>query len=241
MKVVKELRKHCLVYMAVLGCFLLVSILGSKAVTAISENAPMTNRTCIIIDAGHGGEDGGAVSCTGALESNINLEIALKLNDLLHLLGVETKMLRTTDTALSITGTTISARKASDLRERVRIINETKNGIMISIHQNQYPESRYSGAQVFYTDSQGSKALASQLQSSLVNILNPGSNRKIKKSDGVYLMQHIKCTGILVECGFLSNPREEALLRQADYQRKLCVVIAASCSTFLNNPGLTMN
>ncbi len=233
MKSAAQMRKHILSYILVLFLFILLAMMGSQAVTVISQQSTMKNRTCIIIDAGHGGEDGGAVSCTGVFESNINLEIALKLNDLLHFLGMETKMIRTTDTAVGEGGATIAARKAADLRERVRLINSTENAVLVSIHQNKYPESRYSGAQVFYADTPGSKEFAYQMQKSFISTLNPGSNRSIKKTSGVYLMERIQCTGILLECGFLSNPREEALLRQSAYQRKLCAVIAANCSTFL--------
>lgn len=222
------------VYVLVLGCFLILAILGSQAATVWSENAPISNRKCVIIDAGHGGEDGGAISCTGVYESQINLEIALRLNDLLHLLGIETNMIRTTDCSVYTQGNTLSAKKLSDLKERVRIANEADNAILLSIHQNQFKDSRYSGAQVFYANTTGSKELAQEIQSGFVRALNPGSKRGIKKSDGVYLMQHIRCTGVLVECGFLSNPTEESQLRSKDYQMKICCVLAASVSNYLH-------
>ena len=222
------------VYILILGGFLILAILGSQAVTVWSENAPISNRKCVIIDAGHGGEDGGAISCTGVYESQINLEIALRLNDLLHLLGVETNMIRTTDCSVYTQGNTLAAKKLSDLKERVRIANEAENAILLSIHQNQFTDSRYSGAQVFYANTNGSNELAQEIQSGFVRALNPGSKRGIKKSDGVYLMQHIQCTGVLVECGFLSNPEEEARLRSKDYQQKICCVLAASVSNYLH-------
>lgn len=223
-----------LFYLLVISIMIAVTIWGGAATTTIAGLIPAEHEKTIVIDAGHGGEDGGAVSCTGILESQINLEIALKLNDLFHLLGYHTRMIRTTDISVYSEGTTIAQKKVSDLKERVRIVNETENAILVSIHQNTFSESRYSGAQVFYTAGEDSQTLAAQLQESFCSSLNPGSNRKSKLSSGIYLMDRISCTGILVECGFLSNPAEEALLRSSDYQNKICCVIAAAVGNFLD-------
>ena len=227
-------------YIAFLPFYLLAVILciglahgGSQAVTTLGESAPVAREHTIIIDAGHGGIDGGATSCTGILESTINLQIALRLDDLMHFLGYQTYMIRTTDTSIYTQGNTIAAQKVSDLKERVRIVNETEDAILISIHQNTFSDSRYGGAQVFYPKTDGSKELASAMQGAMITIANPDSKKKKKKADGVYLMEHIEQTGILIECGFLSNPEEEALLRSADYQKKLCGIIAATVGSFL--------
>lgn len=208
---------------------------GKKAVRAYSSQHVSQARYCIVLDAGHGGEDGGATSCTGVLESGINLEITLRLKDLFHLLGRETKMIRTSDISVYTKGGTIAQKKMSDLKERARIVNTTPRAMLISIHQNNFSDNRYSGAQVFYADTQGSEFLAKQLQSTLIASLNKDSKRACKRCDGVYLMEHITCPGILVECGFLSNPAEEAKLRSMEYQRKLCCVIAATVSSFLSD------
>ena len=227
-------------YIAFLPFYLLAVILciglahgGSQAVTTLGESAPVAREHTIIIDAGHGGIDGGATSCTGILESTINLQIALRLDDLMHFLGYQTYMIRTTDTSIYTQGNTIAAQKVSDLKERMRIVNETEDAILISIHQNTFSDSRYGGAQVFYPKTDGSKELASAMQGALITIANPDSKRVCKKADGVYLMEHIEQTGILIECGFLSNPEEEALLRSDDYQKKLCGIIAATVGSFL--------
>ena len=220
-------------YTLVLGCLLAATIGTSKVITVVSQNAPIIDRTKVIIDAGHGGVDGGATSCTGVLESQINLEIALKLDDLMHLLGYDTIMIRTTDCSVYTQGKTIAAKKVSDLKERVRIANQTENAMLISIHQNQFTDSRYSGAQVFYAKTSGSEQLAKQMQASFIETLNSGSKRQVKKASGIYLMEHIQCTGVLIECGFLSNPEEEANLRRGEYQNKICCVLAAACSQYL--------
>ena len=152
---------------------------GCRTVSVMVEAAPLKRGNCIIIDAGHGGEDGGATSCRGILESTYNLEISLRLNDLFHLLGYDTRMIRTTDTSIYTKGETIAQKKISDLKERVRIVNKTENALLLSIHQNNFTDSRYSGAQVFYAGTEGSAQLAKLLQERLVSTLNPGTLQDI--------------------------------------------------------------
>lgn len=230
----KKRKIGILVYILVMASVLLLAQWGSRAVTVIAENTPLPRKHCLIIDPGHGGEDGGATSCVGKLESEYNLAIGMRLNDLFHLLGYDTRMTRTSDVSIYTKGGTLAQKKASDLKERVRIVNETENALLLSIHQNNFSDSRYSGAQVFYADTEGSEHLAKQLQSAFTATLNPGSHRKSKESSGVYLMEHIRATGILIECGFLSNPKEEALLSSPDYQKKLCCVITATVCQYLS-------
>ncbi len=229
----KKGKEWILVCLATAVGVLLLSHFGSRAVTTMAEHTPPEREHIILIDPGHGGEDGGATSCAGILESTYNLDISQRLNDLFRLLGYETRMMRTTDTSIYTKGETIAQKKISDLKERVRITNETENALLLSIHQNQFSDSRYSGAQVFYPE--GSKDLAQAMQTALVKALNPGSSRKCKQSKGVYLMDHIQKPGLLIECGFLSNPEEEAKLRSKDYQQKLCCVIASTVDAFLSN------
>ena len=222
-----------------LPCYLLALVLclavsggGSLAMTAMVESAPLPNRTRIVLDAGHGGIDGGALSCTGVPESQINLQIAQRLNDLLHFLGYDSVMLRTADTSLHTQGTSIAAQKVSDLKHRVQMVNEYSPALFISIHQNTFSDKRYSGAQVFYRENEESKELARSLQENFIQTINKGSTRKPKQAKGIYLMEHIECCGVLVECGFLTNENEEALLRSEDYQKKLSAVIAATVSAW---------
>ena len=219
----------------ILSLMIIGAFVTNKAVNVYTQNKPLEKRTCVIIDAGHGGVDGGAVSYTGVEESMINLEIALRLNDLMHLLGIQTYMIRTEDISIYTSGETIAAKKVSDLKNRVKIINETSNGVLISIHQNYFEDSRYSGAQVFYKDD---PTLAKQLQTAFVKTLNPGSNRKVKKANEVYLMQNVNCPAALIECGFLSNQAEEAKLKSDDYQKKICCVIGSVMSCYIYNKNL---
>ena len=229
----KQILIEMLFYLFVILLFSTVVILTSH-VTTIAYEVFSTDQTCrFIIDAGHGGVDGGATSCTGKLESSYNLEISLRLRDLFHLLGYPTYMIRTTDTSVYTKGDTIASQKMSDLKERVRIVNESENNLLVSIHQNLFSDSRYSGAQVFYADTEGSRKLAESLQSAIVTHLNPGSKRKAKKAEGIYVMEHIENPGVLVECGFLSNPEEEAMLNSGEYQRKLCCVLVSVLTDFV--------
>lgn len=221
-------------YLLVIVIFLGVTIGSSKATSVIAQKIPMPRQHTVVIDPGHGGEDGGATSCSGVLESQINLEISLRVNDLFKLLGYDTRMIRTKDVSVYTEGTTIAQKKVSDLKNRVAIINKTENAVLISIHQNTFSASQYSGGQVFYSPNEQSHQLADALQNALCRSINRGSSRKCKPSDGVYLMQHINCTGVLVECGFLSNPEEEAKLRSPEYQKKLACVISSTVGIFLD-------
>ncbi len=230
----KYVRTFWPVYLMTAALFVLLVAWGSRSVTVIAENTPVERKHVIVVDAGHGGVDGGATSCSGVLEKQTNLEIALRLDDLLHFLGFDTVMIRTTDISVYTEGETIAAKKVSDLKKRVSIVNSLDNSILVSIHQNTYPDSRYSGAQVFYNDFTA-REIAVNLQSNLIKTLNPGSKRVSKKASGVYLMQHIERPGLLIECGFISNPQEDANLQAGEYQKKLCGVIACSLSQMLSN------
>ena len=167
----------------------------------------------IVIDAGHGGEDGGAVAADGTVESGINLAIAQDLDALLRILGCETRMTRTEDAAIYSDGArTLREKKASDLKNRVALVNETPNAVLLSIHQNSLPASRrVHGAQAFHARTEGSEALAESVQVAL----------------NAAVMKNISCPAVLVECGFLSNAEEAARLCETDYQRKLAVTVAA--------------
>ena len=226
--------KMMLVYLLT-GIVLLICVnLYSTTVTVFREQED-NERICIVIDPGHGGEDGGAVSCTGVPESVYNLNISLRLNDLLNLLGYQTIMIRDTDISVYTKGETLAQKKASDLQERVKIAKQTEGAVFVSIHQNYFADRQYSGAQVFHASTEGSEELAKVLQREFVYKLNPGSRRQAQKSSGIYVMDRIQCTGILVECGFLSNPQEEGKLRDPNYQKKLSAVIASTLSRVLSN------
>lgn len=217
-----------LVYTVVIAGAILIAHGCSKAVTTMVEGSSYERQVCYILDAGHGGIDTGATSCSGIPESKINLEITIRLRDLLHLMGYETTMIRTTDTSIYTQGDTIAQQKVSGLKNRVAIVNDTPNGVLVSIHQNTFPSARYRGPQVFYAGAEGSKELAEILQSAMNEHLRPETKRGCKAAKGIYLMEKTNRTGVLIECGFLSNPQEDQLLQQPHYQQLLSAVIAVT-------------
>lgn len=189
----------------------------------------------VILDAGHGGEDGGASTADGVLESGINLEIALRLRDLLAFAGVDTQMIRDTDTAVySGDCRTISQKKVSDLKNRASMVNAVENGLLVSIHQNYFEQTKYCGAQVFFAKTDGRKALAERIQQSLRENVDAANHRQCKPSQSVYLMEHIECTGVLIECGFLSNYEEAKRLQTDAYQKKLSAAICGAITEYLS-------
>ena len=236
-------RKMLPIYVAALCLTLFLSVLASESVTvltgALELGEASTNQT-VIVDPGHGGEDGGAVSPNGVPESKLNLEISLRLRDLLSFLGVRVQMTRETDCSIHSTDAqTVSEKKVSDLKNRVLLVNETPNALLVSIHQNMFPESKYYGTQVFYSRTAGSQELAESMQARFSTALDETNHRMAKLAQNVYLMNQIRCPGILIECGFLSNPREEQLLQKEAYQKKIAAVIAAELSSTLLNSGVS--
>ena len=200
-----------------------------------------TGRQTIVLDAGHGGEDGGAVSRDGVAESSVNLAITRKLRDVFLFLGRDTVLTREGEEAIySPDCVTLREKKVSDLKNRTALANGTPNGLLISIHQNCLPgHPGVRGAQVFYNAVEPSQRLAQTVQQALNSGANEGRDKAAKPiGDEVYLMSHTTCPAILVECGFLSNPEETALLQQPSYQVKLAAVIAVAYCQYCTSEGI---
>ena len=187
----------------------------------------------LIIDAGHGGEDGGAVSINGVHESQLNLAIGKKLDNLMVFFGVQTLMLRDSDISLHSTeANSVREKKSSDLQNRVFVANSYPNATLISIHQNSFPSASSRGAQVFYMDNSDGMAFALHAQFMLVKYLDPFNHRQAAKAPHtVYLMNHVTCPAILLECGFLSNAEESKKLESESYQKKLVAILGAAYLT----------
>ncbi|MCD8367670.1 MAG: N-acetylmuramoyl-L-alanine amidase [Clostridiales bacterium] len=222
-----EVRKAVIYFLA--ACGVLLSIVSlTKQLTA--EQAAVSGRTgaqILVLDAGHGGEDGGAVSVSGVAESGINLAIVLKIDALAGLYGVPVVLTRTEDVSLADdAAATLKERKRSDLYNRVALANETPNACLLSIHQNNYTSSEVSGAQVFYRNTEEGKTWAVLTQSALREAIDPENDRVATQiPDSVYLLNHVTCPAILVECGFLSNPEEDQLLQSNAYQSSLAATV----------------
>lgn len=199
---------------------------ASQPVFGLRQGIPVT----VIVDAGHGGEDGGAVSAGGVKESDLNLSIALRVNDLLRFAGQRTDMTRREDISIhSESAETIRQKKASDLKNRAALVNGTENSVLLSIHQNSLPSSPEThGAQAFRNGQEGAELLAEEIQSALNTCVNTHRAKEARAiGSDVYLMKNIYVPGVLVECGFLSNPEETALLQTPEHQRKLtCAIVA---------------
>lgn len=189
----------------------------------------------LILDAGHGGMDGGTSSADGVLESDLNLQITRKCYELCLFLGQSVVLTRTGEEALcDADATTIHEKKVSDTQNRVKLINSYPHATLLSIHQNALPgHPGVHGAQVFYNTSKRADILAQYIQSALNEAINPGNEKKIKQIPAsVYLMKHAGCPAALVECGFLSNREETARLQEATYQMKLAATIISGYLTY---------
>lgn len=212
----------------VILCALILNLRISSQPSVYASCPVRFQQQLLIVDPGHGGEDGGAVSMTGACESQINLAVAKRLDTILGLYGMPVLLTREEDISLHSDGaSTLREKKTSDLHNRTALVERQENAILLSIHQNSYPDPRYSGAQVFFAPTDGSEELAQTLQEALRAALAPDNQRQAKLiPDTIYLMNHISCTGVLVECGFLTNAQEEQLLLDAAYQIKVAAALA---------------
>lgn len=223
------MKRDFLLLTSCLCLLIVVGLCAGQLVPAIAAVSNVSDQWTLILDAGHGGEDGGAVTAGGDSESQINLAIVLKMESLLAFLGVETKLTRREDVSLASAGDTVRERKVSDLKNRAAMISETPNAILISVHQNYFTDSRYSGAQVFFAQGDFSRQWGEYTQELLRQVLNENNHRAAKLISGdLYLFKHISCPTLLVECGFLSNGEEASLLLTDQYQRKVALTLAGA-------------
>lgn len=226
------LKRYVWVYLYVAAFFLGCAALLRHTVETVGTMQPFSAYPVIVIDAGHGAPDGGSTGISGSREETVNLAIARRLEGLLTLMGYDTAMTRTGSACIATEGDTIRQKKQSDLRNRTAMINALPAAVAVSIHQNHFPDSRFSGPQVFYAD--GGANLAAFAQRALTEALAPGSKREPKSASGVYLMEHIAHPGILVECGFLSNPEEERKLLSPEHQKKIAAILAAVLAQYVH-------
>ena len=227
------LKKLIILCLVVLSCFLVsVSFINYNDIldNISSENKLNNKNLTVIVDAGHGGFDGGASTEDGVTEKGINLNIALYLKEYLNFFGFNVVMTRETDTSTESEGlTTIRSKKSSDLHNRMSLMEETDNAIFVSIHQNHFSSPKYKGAQVFYSPefSEQSSLLADNIQESIVYYLQKDNTRQIKPcGTSVYLIYKAIKPAVLVECGFLSNTEDAENLQNEIYQKKIALCIA---------------
>ncbi len=192
----------------------------NKYISTVS--LPASGKT-IVIDAGHGVPDEGAQSSNGTTEAETNLKIALKLQNLLEQSGCTVILTRSDENAIyDIDSKTLKQKKISDIKNRVKIGNESSADIFVSIHLNKIPQSQYDGWQTFYKEgSEDGARLAKTIQENLNKTIQKENNRIAKTIDKIYIIKHVEIPTTIVECGFLSNPDEEKLLLEDGYQNKL--------------------
>ena len=232
---VKALISGCLSFM--LGVSTVLLIFTSRPAEAVSADTIAADEPVIIIDAGHGGEDGGTQSSSGVLEKDINLQISIKLNSLLKSMGYKTVMIRSDDSLIYDEGAQkMRDKKVSDINNRLDIAESYPDSLFISVHQNYFTQSKYSGAQVFYSpNNPESRSLAQNIQSSIIGSIQNENTRKIKKSGSeIYLLYNIKSPAVMVECGFMSNPSEALLLCDDEYQKKMALAIVSGITDYLS-------
>ena len=220
----------------VLSVMLLVII--TLAIKLLTDNVTETTATervvTIVIDPGHGGVDPGKVGVNGELEKDLNLNIALELKKCLEEQGIKVVLTRESDEGL-YTGND-SNKKAADMKNRCKLINEINPSATVSIHQNSFTDSEVRGAQVFYyTHSDKGEKLADCIQKELVKIPESYNDRAIKANDKYYMLLNTSCPTVIVECGFLSNHEESELLSDEKYQRHIANAVMSGILDFLEN------
>ncbi len=236
------MKKDFIFYSTAVLSVLMICSLGFAAYGKISEHTEkQKSDKTIIIDAGHGGEDGGAIGVDGIIEKDINLAISLKLKDLLQASGYEVIMTREKDKAIYDSGSkSLRQKKRSDLRNRLKIVkdNSENDNIFVSIHQNKFPDEKYFGTQIFYsTKDPLSEELASGIKDSIVNLIQPDNTRAIKPAtEKIFLLNNAEIPAVVVECGFLSNDKEAKKLADSQYQSQMAFCIYCGIlNYFLNN------
>jgi len=226
---------NCLMVALLFVSMVLIAKEAAEFVTSQKTAGP--NPNLVVIDAGHGADDGGKVGINGAVEKDINLIIALRVKELLDAQGVDVVMTRENDAGLY--PKTGDNRKIRDMQKRVELINKERPALTVSIHQNSYTEESISGAQTFYmTGSEEGKRAAEILQEQMITTLEPEKERQAKENGSYYMLKHVDGPIVIAECGFLSNAKEAELLCDEEYQEKVAWAIHLGILRYLNSSPL---
>lgn len=218
---------------AMLLCLVLLSGLFVTGEKSANVSAKATQRYTVIIDAGHGGFDGGAVAPDGTLEKDLNLSVALKLDSVLKIMGYDTVLVRDTDVSTADDKGTERSQKVSDIKARLRLTEKYKDALFVSIHMNKYTSPQPHGAQVFYSQVDGSKELAECIQRSIAAGVQTDNKRVVKKTTkDIYLLYHAVIPSVIAECGFISNQDDLLKLKSDEYQLKMAAAIAAGINDY---------
>lgn len=239
-KLTRALTALCLSVVLCVGVYAFF-LAAKKSIFRTASSGVTLKPPVMIIDPGHGGEDGGTVSVSGTAEKEINLDLSLSLREFFRFFGFETVMTREEDCLIYGEGAkTIREKKVSDIRNRMKIIEETPGCIFLSIHQNHYSVEKYNGTQVFYSKNNPlSKELAGHIQSTVKNDLQNSNEREIKPTGTeIYLLNRSLVPSVMVECGFLSNVAESKLLETPEYRRVMAFEIFKGTCAYLTQQNL---
>ena len=227
------MKEKAVILLLLVGIVLFGSSFMERAEQSAYTMGSSNAQTVVVLDAGHGGKDPGAEGANGALEKDINLSIAVRLKSLLEQNDIFVVMTRDEDKDLATEQA--KNRKNEDMRARAALISETAPAVMVSIHQNSYPEAEVDGAQVFYySGSEEGKRLGNMVQESLKSEIKDGNHRVAKANKEYYLLKKSNCPAVIVECGFLSNPAEAEKLSTEEYQEKLAFAIHLGIMEYIN-------
>ena len=238
-------KRHIALFLSAASCLVILAAIWwesglPEAAETMGNGPSAAPARVIVIDAGHGGADGGAVADDGTTEAEINLAVAKKLEAVFDLLGCETVMVRQEDVSIHSDGVEgLRNQKVSDIHNRLAVAEDHPEAIYISIHQNKYTSASIWGAQVFYgTKNDGSEELARLIQQTIRTELQPDNKREIKPAEkNLYILSHAKCPAVLVECGFLSNSEECQKLESDSYQQELAFCILTSTMEYIYGGG----
>lgn len=232
-----KLNKKSLKFAACMaGVFAVLAVCARVTDRALPASADISDRPVIVLDAGHGGLDSGAVGKSGVLEKDVNLSVVMHLQQLLEMSGFRTVLTRNEDISIYDPGVEgIRNQKLSDMDNRLEIIQSYPDSVFLCIHQNNFTDPAYFGGQMFYNNNNPDNRTLAQIMQSRFAQLQPGNDREIKLSgDELFLLKSNTNPSLMIECGFLSNPEEEAKLETKEYQQQLAFTIYSGLLDYLD-------
>lgn len=232
----KITRKSIKLTISIIGCFVLLAVCARVTENALPTSAGASEKPVIVIDAGHGGLDSGAVGISGVLEKDVNLSIVLALKDMFEMSGFKVVLTRSEDISIYSPGVEgIRNQKLSDMDNRLKIIQNYPDSIFLCVHQNNYTDPQYFGGQMFYNNNNPNNRTLATIMQKRFAALRPGNDREIKLSGNeLFLLKSNPNPSLMIECGFLSNPEEEQLLSTWEFQQKVAFTIYGGVLEFID-------
>ena len=229
-------KKSVKLTLSIVGCFVLLAVCARITERSLPTSADAVRRQVIVIDAGHGGLDSGAVGVTGVLEKDVNLSIVLALRDMFRMSGFDVVLTRDEDISIYDKGVEgIRNQKMSDMDNRLEIVQKYPESIFLCVHQNNFTDPQYFGGQMFYNDNNPDNRTLAQIMQNRFAILQPGNDREIKLTgDELYLLKSNPNPSLMIECGFLSNSAEEQKLATREYQQQVAFTIYSGVMEYLD-------